>query len=116
LATAESGWLVKLLVFAAKMAFFIFFYMLVRWTIPRFRFDQLMALAWKVLIPLGVANLLCGMVVRQLGLAPGRLLPAALVLRVAAGGVGPMREPVARVPGRVEVGGAAEVEAVTRGG
>src|SRR5438876_11956495 len=65
LATADAGWFLKLIVFAGKMAFFIFFYMLIRWTIPRFRFDQLMALAWKVFIPLAVANLVCVVVVKQ---------------------------------------------------
>src|SRR5262249_48121944 len=44
IAEADSPALLKLLVFAAKMAGFIMFYMLVRWTIPRFRFDQLMGL------------------------------------------------------------------------
>ena len=39
------------------MSLFIVFFMVVRWTIPRFRFDQLMALAWKVLIPMAMANL-----------------------------------------------------------
>ena len=42
-------------------------YMLIRWTIPRFRFDQLMGLAWKVLIPLALVNLLAVMVVKQFG-------------------------------------------------
>ena len=51
------------------MSAFILFYMLVRWTMPRFRFDQLMGLAWKVLIPLALVNLVCVMVVKQLGLA-----------------------------------------------
>jgi NADH-quinone oxidoreductase subunit H len=35
----------------------ILFFMLVRWSWPRFRFDQLMALAWKVMLPLGMVNL-----------------------------------------------------------
>jgi NADH-quinone oxidoreductase subunit H len=38
-----------------KVVCFLFLYMWVRWTIPRFRFDQLMRLAWKGLIPLGLA-------------------------------------------------------------
>jgi NADH-quinone oxidoreductase subunit H len=42
----------------AKIFFFIFFYMWVRWTIPRFRYDQLMNLGWKTLIPLSIVNLL----------------------------------------------------------
>lgn len=37
-----------------KTFFFIFFFMWVRWTIPRFRYDQLMNLGWKILIPLGI--------------------------------------------------------------
>lgn len=41
----------------AKIFFFIFFFMWIRWTIPRFRYDQLMNLGWKVLIPLGIANI-----------------------------------------------------------
>lgn len=42
----------------AKICFFIFFYMWVRWTIPRFRYDQLMHLGWKILIPLSIANII----------------------------------------------------------
>lgn len=41
----------------AKIIFFIFFFMWIRWTIPRFRYDQLMNLGWKVLIPLAIANI-----------------------------------------------------------
>lgn len=42
----------------AKICFFIFFYMWVRWTIPRFRYDQLMNLGWKMLFPLAIINIL----------------------------------------------------------
>jgi NADH-quinone oxidoreductase subunit H len=53
-------WLVALIRFAvlsAKILGVILFFMLVRWSWPRFRFDQLMNLAWKVMLPLGIANL-----------------------------------------------------------
>jgi NADH-quinone oxidoreductase subunit H len=40
-----------------KMFLFIFFFMWVRWSIPRFRYDQLMDLGWKVLLPLGILNI-----------------------------------------------------------
>jgi len=45
-------------VFFFKIVFFIFFFMWVRWTIPRFRYDQLMNLGWKGLIPLAIANII----------------------------------------------------------
>jgi NADH-quinone oxidoreductase subunit H len=41
-----------------KICIFIFFFMWVRWTIPRFRYDQLMNLGWKALIPLAILNML----------------------------------------------------------
>src|SRR3989441_7781023 len=43
--------LLTLLVFAAKTTAFLFTYIWIRWTLPRFRYDQLMALGWKVLLP-----------------------------------------------------------------
>lgn len=45
-------------VFLAKMACFIFFFIWVRWSLPRFRYDQLMSLGWKFFIPVGLANVL----------------------------------------------------------
>jgi len=51
------GPLIGVAVFFIKIVSFIFFFMWVRWTIPRFRYDQLMDLGWKVLIPLAIANI-----------------------------------------------------------
>ncbi len=53
--------LVGLITFGAfftKVALLVFFFMWVRWTLPRFRWDQLMKLGWNVLIPLGLANII----------------------------------------------------------
>jgi NADH-quinone oxidoreductase subunit H len=49
--------LIRFGVLSAKILAVILFFMLVRWSWPRFRFDQLMNLAWKVMLPLGLANL-----------------------------------------------------------
>jgi NADH-quinone oxidoreductase subunit H len=56
----QTGWLValaKVAVLLFKVALIILFIMWVRWTLPRFRYDQLMDLAWKSLIPLALVNL-----------------------------------------------------------
>ena len=51
------GVLLSVLAFIIKTAFFLFLYIWVRWTFPRFRYDQLMHLGWKVLLPLALLNI-----------------------------------------------------------
>lgn len=51
------GALIRIAVLSLKICGLIVFFMVVRWSWPRFRFDQLMTLAWKVMLPLGVVNL-----------------------------------------------------------
>jgi len=51
------GAVLGFLSFMVKALAFLFFYVWVRWTIPRFRFDQLMQLGWKVLIPIALLNI-----------------------------------------------------------
>jgi NADH-quinone oxidoreductase subunit H len=55
----SSNWITVIgtAVLMLKIVFFIFFFMWIRWTIPRFRYDQLMNLGWKVMIPLSIANI-----------------------------------------------------------
>jgi NADH-quinone oxidoreductase subunit H len=61
---ASLGWDQNLLaiigfaVLLAKAFFFVFVFMWIRWTIPRFRYDQLMRLGWKTLIPLALVNMI----------------------------------------------------------
>jgi len=56
--TGILGSVISIAVFAAKTGFFIFLFIWVRWTLPRFRFDQLMNLGWKVFLPLALLNLI----------------------------------------------------------
>jgi NADH-quinone oxidoreductase subunit H len=51
------GALLSLLIFAVKTGFFVTVFIWVRWTLPRFRYDQLMKLGWKSLLPLALLNL-----------------------------------------------------------
>ena len=49
--------LLSIAIFLGKVIAMIFFFMWVRWTIPRFRYDQVMEIGWKKLLPLAIANL-----------------------------------------------------------
>jgi NADH-quinone oxidoreductase subunit H len=73
---------VTALVFLLKVLFFIFVFMWIRWTLPRFRYDQLMALGWKILLPLSLAYIvtIAGLVLAldAAGIARGWMFGAAL--------------------------------------
>jgi NADH-quinone oxidoreductase subunit H len=66
---SQVGWIpaiAKILTMVAKVGLVILFIMWVRWTLPRFRYDQLMDLAWKSLLPLGLVNLVATAAIVQL--------------------------------------------------
>lgn len=88
--TNGSGWFAwsaKLLVVMLKVGFFISLYMVVRWTIPRFRFDQLMHLAWKTMIPLATLNVVVAMLVREFNASRWWMLAASVAMIVLWGAV-----------------------------
>lgn len=91
IATPESAytgaWAVKVAVLTTKVVLSIFLIMLIRWTLPRFRFDQLMELTWKGFIPLALLNVLAVMTVLQFGGFKARwwLLPISIALFLLAG-------------------------------
>jgi NADH-quinone oxidoreductase subunit H len=69
-----SKWLslLSIGIFLAKILFFVFVFMWVRWTLPRFRYDQLMSLGWKFMLPLALAYI---------------VLIAAVMLGLSAAGI-----------------------------
>ena len=77
--------MLKAAILGAKMLGFLLLYIVVRWTIPRFRFDQLMSLAWKVMIPLSLAHLLAAMMVREYGWSNWALTGISVGLFIAVG-------------------------------
>lgn len=79
----DAHLVLKLASIWGKALVFILIYMWIRWSIPRFRFDQLMGLAWRGMIPLALANILCVAIVKELGLNPWWLLPVSLLLLAA---------------------------------
>jgi NADH-quinone oxidoreductase subunit H len=52
------GAILSILIFSVKTLFFVLVFIWVRWTLPRFRYDQLMRIGWKALLPLALLNLL----------------------------------------------------------
>jgi NADH-quinone oxidoreductase subunit H len=82
------GAVVKLLVLCGKMVGLCIFAQFVRWTIPRFRFDQLMNIAWKVMLPLALLNLMAVMFVKEFGLWMITLTAMNVLLFVGAGLMG----------------------------
>ncbi len=97
------GGILKAVILGAKMFGFLALYLLVRWTIPRFRFDQLMGLAWKAMIPLSLLHMVAAVLVRQFALPNWVLTLVSVGLFLLAGVVsvttnkGPNNAPRKRV-------------------
>lgn len=87
------------MVFFGKIFFFIFFFMWIRWTIPRFRYDQLMNLGWKTLIPLSMLNIVVtagGLLFNGIKYASWLIVIGMVVLAVMSSARAPKRQIVAQ--------------------
>lgn len=83
-ANTTLDWVIKVGVLIAKVAMMIVLIMLIRWTIPRFRFDQLMKLAWQGLVPLSFFNMMLVMFAKQFDWPLWVVTVASLALLVGA--------------------------------
>ena len=90
-----AGIVIKIAVLGFKTFLFLALYLLVRWTIPRFKFDQLIGLAWQVMIPLAIVNLVCVMVVREFKITPWVLTVTSLATFFAAAAISTREAPAA---------------------
>jgi NADH-quinone oxidoreductase subunit H len=93
-----AGIVLKFVVLGVKVGAFLMLYLLVRWTIPRFKFDQLMSLAWNVMIPLALINLICVAFVLEFGLSPWLLTATSIVSFFGAAMISTREVPNKKVP------------------
>ncbi|HRX85184.1 MAG TPA: NADH-quinone oxidoreductase subunit NuoH [Phycisphaerae bacterium] len=103
--TGVIAMLAKIIVLFAKVAFFMFLFMIVRWTLPRFRFDQLMRTAWKGLIPASLGVLLVAILALYWGLEhavwftlPGNIVVVVIALLVMSRAKTPVSGREANLP------------------
>lgn len=89
-ANTAGAWAIKVGVLVAKVAMMIVLIMLIRWTIPRFRFDQLMSLAWQGLVPLSFLNVALVMFAKQFDWPLWVLTVGSLALLFGAAGLNGM--------------------------
>ena len=97
--------LIKTAVFAAKIFLVILLMVIVRWTLPRFRFDQLMRLAWRILIPIVILMLLLSALIVYLDVSPWWHLAANALVFLAAAFLGSKLPPGPAVNRRVRLEG-----------
>lgn len=87
----DPSWLAMLVrigVFAGKIALVIALYMVIRWTLPRFRYDQLMRFAWKSLVPMCLALVVLQIAILYLNWSQWLALPGNVLIVVIAAVVG----------------------------
>ena len=60
--------LLQFAMFGLKVVLLCWFQLMIRWTLPRFRADQLMSLGWKILLPLSLANIMVTALIKLLAM------------------------------------------------